>query len=134
MTRTRRLIATFVAACMSYGSLAQTAQAGGLISTEQVAASQGLRSAADQRAQLHATLERADVLAALAERGVSIEQARARVAALTDAEATRLADEIDKAPAGASELIGTVALVFVLLLFSDILGFTRIFPFVKPIR
>jgi hypothetical protein len=134
MTRTRRFIATFLATCISYGGLAQTAQAGGLISTEQVVASQGLSSAVNPRAQLLATLERADVSAALAERGVSIEQARERVAALTDAEALQLAAEIDKAPAGASELVGTLALVFVLLLFSDILGFTRIFPFVKPIR
>jgi len=45
-----------------------------------------------------------------------------------------LAAEIDQAPAGASELIGTLALVFVVLLFTDILGYTHIFPFVKPIR
>ena len=52
MTRTRRCIATFVAACIGFGGLAQTAQAGGLISAEQVAASVGLRSAADRRADL----------------------------------------------------------------------------------
>lgn len=134
MTRTRRFIATFVAACIGFGGLAQSAQAGGLIGAEQVAASEGLRSAADHRARLLATLERDDVAAALVARGVSVEQARLRVAALSDAEAAQLAAEIDKAPAGASELVGTVALVFVLLIFTDILGYTRIFPFIKSNR
>ncbi len=134
MSRTRRCIATFVAACIGFGGLTHTAQAGGLISAEQVAASVGVQSAADPRARLLATLERADVAAELVARGVSAEQARLRVAALTDAEAARLAAEIDKAPAGASELVGTVVLVFVLLVFSDILGFTRIFPFITSNR
>ena len=70
----------------------------------------------------------------LVEHGVSVDQARLRVGALTDAEVARLAAEIDKAPAGASELIGTVILVFVLLVFTDILGYTRIFPFIKSNR
>lgn len=134
MSRTRRCIATFVAACIGFVGFAQTAQAGGLISAEQVAAVEGLRTAADHRARVLAALERADVAAVLVEHGVSLDQARLRVAALTDAEATRLSAEIDKAPAGASELIGTLILVFVVLVFSDILGYTRIFPFIKPIR
>ena len=113
--------------------MVQTAQAG-MVSTEQVAASQGLVTAAGQRARLMQMLDRADVVAALAERGVGIAQARDRVAALTDAEAVQLAAQIDAAPAGASELIGTVALVFVLLVFSDILGYTHIFPFIHPAR
>jgi hypothetical protein len=102
-----------------------------LITAEQVAASQGLHTGAEHRAHVLAALDRADVSAALVERGVSLDQARARVRALTDAEAQQLAAEIDKAPAGASELIGTLILIFVLVLFSDILGFTHIFPFVK---
>ena len=134
MTTSRRFIATLVAGCLVFAGFVQTAEARGLITTEQVAASSGLRTAADQRAQVLAALERADVSAALAERGVSLVQARERVAALTDAEVSVLAAEIDQAPAGASELIGTLVLVFVVLLFTDILGYTHIFPFVKPIR
>lgn len=134
MTTSRRFIATFVAGCLVFAGFVQTAEAGGLITTEQVAASSGLRTAADQRAQVLAALERADVSAALAERGVNLVQARERIAALTDAEVSVLAAEIDQAPAGASELIGTLVLVFVVLLFTDILGYTHIFPFVKPIR
>jgi hypothetical protein len=134
MTRPRRFIATAVATCISFAGMVQSAQAGELISTEQVAATEGLRSAADTRAQLLAALERADVAAVLVERGVSLQQARLRVAALTDAEAARLAAQIDRAPAGASELVGTLVIVFMVLLFTDILGYTHIFPFVKAIR
>lgn len=134
MTRPKRFIATLVASCISFAGFVQTAHAGDLISAEQVAASQGLRTAADHRAHVLAALERADVSAALVERGVNLDQARARVAALTDAEVARVAAEIDQAPAGGSELVGTLALVFVLLLFTDILGFTHIFPFIHAAR
>lgn len=134
MARTRRLIAFFVAACIGFSALVQSAGATGLISAEQVAASAGLRTAADRRTQVLATLERADVAAALAERGVSVDQAKARVAALTDAEAMQLAAEIDKAPAGAGELIGSIVIVLVILVFTDILGYTHIFPFIHPAR
>jgi hypothetical protein len=134
VARTRRLIALFVAACVSFAGFMQGAGATGLISAEQVAASEGLRTAADRRARLLATLERADVAAALAERGVSVDAAKARVAALTDAETAQLAAEIDKAPAGAGELIGSVVIVLVILMFSDIFGYTHIFPFIHPAR
>ena len=104
------------------------------ISTERLAASQGLVSESAARAHLLSTLEREDVAAALAERGISREQARARVAALTDAEAAHVAAQIDQDPAGAGDFLTTAVFVFVLLLFTDILGFTKIFPFTRPIR
>jgi hypothetical protein len=129
MTKPRRLLALCLALSLGF---VQSVQAVELISAEQVV--QRMQSS-QLHERLHAALERSDVAAALAERGVSVEQARERVAALTDAEATWLLAEIDKAPAGASgELIGTLILVFVVLVFSDILGFTRIFPFLRPAR
>ncbi len=133
MTKPRRLIALCVA--LSLG-LVQSAHAVELIGAEQVVQrEQQAAPASDVRASLRAALERSDVATALAERGVSAEQARSRVAALTDAEAAQLLAEIDKAPAGASgELIGTLILVFFILVFSDILGFTHIFPFLRPAR
>lgn len=135
MTRRTRFMATVVAVCISYAGLAQTAQAVELISAEQVAQGQAqVAAVGDERTRLLQVLDRADVAASLVARGVSVEQARARVAALSDAEAAQLMAQIDSAPAGASELIGTLILVFVLLVFSDLLGFTRIFPFLRPAR
>ena len=133
MTAARRLLATTLAASIGFAGLVQPVQAA-LIGTEAVAASEGVRSDAAARAHLLATLERSDVAAALAERGVSLAQARERVAALTDAEAAHVAEQIDSAPAGASDVLGTIVFIFVLLLITDILGFTKIFPFTRSVR
>jgi hypothetical protein len=132
-TRTsRRIVAAFVAMSLSYAGMAQASGLGGagappLIGAEQVVAAQG------GRAQLEQALQRADVIAALQARGVSVEAARARVAALTDAEAAQVAAQIDQAPAG-GDVLGTIVFIFVLLLLTDILGFTKIFPFTRSIR
>ena len=133
-TRTpRRIVAAFVAMSLSFAGMVQAAAVGGaaaplpLIGAEQVVAAQG------GRAQLEQTLQRADVVAALQARGVSVDAARARVAALTDAEAAQVAAQIDQAPAG-GDAIGVIVFIFVLLLLTDILGFTKIFPFTRSIR
>jgi len=134
MTRPRRLLASTLAASIAFVGTAQPVLATSLVGTEAVAASQGVRSDAQAREHLLATLERADVAAALVERGVSLEQARERVAALTDAEAAHVAAQIDSAPAGAGDVLGTIVFIFVLLLITDILGFTKIFPFTRSVR
>jgi hypothetical protein len=61
---------------------------------------------------------------------------KARVAALTDDEVAQLAAKIDSLPAGADGggLIGALVLIFIVLLITDILGLTKIFPFTRPIR
>jgi hypothetical protein len=105
-----------------------------MISTEQVAAAEGGRSGEAARAHLLSLLDRAEVAAGLQARGVRVDEARARVAALTDAEAAIVADTMDKAPAGSSDLIGVLVFLFVLLLITDILGFTKVFPFTRSVR
>jgi hypothetical protein len=134
MKQTTRWMASLLVACISFASGVQTAQAAGLVSTEQVAASEGVKSATAQRQQLNDTLSRADVVAALAERGVSVDQARARVAALTDDEVATVAKTLDTAPAGASDVLGVIVTIFIVLLITDILGFTKVFPFTRSIR
>jgi hypothetical protein len=133
MKTTSRWISYALAACLSGQTMLVQAQSA-LIGTEQVAAAQGVHTATAQRLQLEATLARADVAAGLAERGVSAEQALARVAALTDDEVAQVAHAIDTAPAGAGDLLGTIVFIFVVLLITDILGFTKIFPFTRSIR
>lgn len=133
MRQFKRVLSIVVAASIGWAGFIHTAQAA-LIGTEQVAASQGVRSAESSRALLLATLDRTDVAAALTERGVDPDQARERVAALTDAEAARLAEQIDSAPAGADGVLGTIVFIFVLLLVTDILGLTKVFPFTRSVR
>jgi len=89
------------------------------------------------RSQLLGVLERVEVQSQLQAHGVSVEQAKARIAALTDAEAAQLAAQIDSLPAGGDgvgALITAALIVFLVLLLTDILGFTKIFPFTKPIK
>lgn len=134
MTRSTRWIASLLAASLTFTGFAQGAMAAGLVSTEQVAATEGVRSATAQRDHLNMTLSRADVAAALAERGVSVDRARARVAALTDDEVATVANTLDTAPAGASDVLGVIVTIFVVLLITDILGFTKVFPFTRSVR
>jgi hypothetical protein len=90
-------------------------------------------SGADHQ-RIAAALERDDVRAQLAAWGVSLDEARARVAALTDAEAADLAARIDALPAGGVDVLGVALVVFLVLLITDILGYTKIFPFTRPAR
>lgn len=80
------------------------------------------------RQQIDAALQRQDLRSALQDRGVKMEEVQARVAALTDQEATQLAQQIDQAPAGGDGL-GIIVFLFLFLLFTDILCLTHVFPF-----
>lgn len=138
MSLLRRCTAAFTAAallCSGTAYAAPTAPAAPaapapLIGTEQLAAS---LAPADTRAQLMAALDRADLAAALQARGVAVDDVRQRVQALTDAEAAELQRQIDAAPAGAG-IVGTLFTVFIILLVTDILGLTKVFPFTRSVR
>ena len=86
-----------------------------------------------QRGEINRLLERADVQARLEAQGVKAADVKARVAAMSDAEVAQVAGRIDSLPAG-GDILGALVLVFIILLVTDILGFTKIFPFTKPIR
>ena len=65
--------------------------------------------------------------------GIDPLEAQARVDSLSDAEAVRFAGMIEQLPAGGNVawIVGLAVFVFLVLLVTDILGFTDIFPFVK---
>ena len=82
--------------------------------------------------RISAFLERADVVAELEALGVSPDEARARIAALSDAELNRIAGKIDSLPAGEGILgavLGAALIVFIVLLITDLLGATDVFSF-----
>lgn len=123
-------LALLVSVALAGTALLPVAQAG-IIGAEAVAAQ--AVAADNPRGRLLATLERAEVAQALVARGVDPAQARARVAALSDDQALALAAELDTAPAGAS-IVETAVFIFLVLLVTDILGFTKVFPFTRAIR
>ena len=128
MTMPRRLLAALL--IVSIG-LPLPVQAG-MLSTQSA-----LSSASPARERLAGLLGRQDVRARLEAYGVNPADVRARVAALSDDEAAQLASRIDQLPAGGDgleALVGALLLVFVILLITDILGFTKVFPFTRPIQ
>ncbi|MFC1881380.1 PA2779 family protein [Thermodesulfobacteriota bacterium] len=102
-----------------------------MIGTETVMeASQGQEA----RTRIKQLIEREDVRQALINQGIDPREAGARIDSLSDAEAIRVGDKLDQLPAGsgAFEVFLIVSLIaFIILLITDIMGYTDIFPFVK---
>ncbi len=102
-----------------------------MIATETVMeASQGQEA----RTRIKQLIEREDVRQALINQGIDPREAGARIDSLSDTEAIRVGDKLDQLPAGsgALEVFLIVSLIaFIILLITDIMGYTDIFPFVK---
>jgi hypothetical protein len=127
----KRILSAFLATAVLFTGSIQAVQAA-MISTEQVAQS-AITSKGDQdRANIVNMLSRDEVQAELVARGIDPTEAKSRVAALTDEEASSLSSQLDKAPAGG--IIGAILLVFFVLLVTDILGFTKVYPFTRSVR
>ncbi len=98
---------------------------------------EGTPQAQLSRELLGSFFDRADVRAALERHGVSADDAKARVDALSDDEVEQVAARFDSLPAAGSGLeIALVIgfLVFLTLLITDILGFTKVFSFTRPAK
>ena len=123
MTATlRRLIASLLVICITLPLPAQAA----MVATDKALGT-------PEREHVSQFLARADVQARLGQYGVKATDVQARLAAMSDDEVAQLAGKIDALPAG-GDIIGAIVLVFLVLLLTDILGFTKIFPFTKPIK
>jgi hypothetical protein len=108
-------------------SLPLPAAHAGMIGTEAVVNAAQVQQ---DREHLHQLLTRDDVKSQLIARGVDPSQVQARIDSLTDQEVQSLSGKIDQLPAGGDGL-ELLVFVFIVLLITDILGFTNIFPFVK---
>jgi len=127
----KKLVAAYAVSSMTLLGIPAPAAAA-LIATEQVAA--GARGAQAERSRVEAALARQDVQDGLIRHGVKPQDVKARVDALTDDEARLVARQLDQLPAGGDSVLGVLLLIFLVLLFTDIMGWTKIFPFTKPIR
>jgi len=120
-----RCIARVLVVCVLGVGMPLPASAG-IVTTDQIAA--GI-----ERDRVSSFLDRADVQAQLQSNGVDPQAARARVNALTDDEIAKVASQIDQLPAG-GDFLSLLVVVFIVLLITDIMGFTKIFPFTKPVK
>jgi len=122
----RRMISGMLIVCTMGLGLPSPAYAG-MVATDAALA------AAD-RDRVAAMLDRADVRSQLQALGVEPADVKARVEALSDAEAAQLAGRVQELPAGGEGIIGALVFVFLILLITDILGLTKIFPFTRSVR
>lgn len=107
-----------------------------LVSTDEVAAAEKV-GPTEARDKVLGFLARQDVQAQLRALGVSPKEAMARVQGLSDAEARELALKLPDEPAGQDALgtvLGVALVAFLVLLVTDILGFTDVFPFTRGMR
>ena len=124
LAKFRRMIASLLVVSIAGLGLPLPAHAG-MVGTDAAVAS-------SHRERIAGFLERSEVREQLKAQGVNPAEVKLRVAALTDDEAAQLAAHMDSMPAGG--VLGLLLLVFVILLITDILGLTKVFPFTRPVR
>ncbi len=131
MLRTlKKMFVYFSLFAMSFVGFTQSVQAAMVGTGEAVAAA----TAQHNRERVSAALARPDIQAQLESMGVDPADASARVAALSDNDVATLAQRLDTLPAGGDSFLGVLLFVFVLLLVTDILGLTKVFPFTRSAR
>jgi len=128
----KKFVSTGLIACITVAGLPFSAQAR-MVATEEITAPAATGALSASRDAVNQFLERDDVRQAMLGQGVTPQAALERVAAMSDAEVTQLAGRIDQAPAGAG-VVGTLFTVFIVLLVTDIMGLTKVFPFTRSVR
>ena len=125
-----RPVSIVLTICMLCLSVPYEPCAAALIGTETILDAANTKQA---RLNIKEILTREDVKQALKNQGISLKEATARVDALTAREVMALEKRLEELPAG-GDALGTVVFaalfVFVVLLVTDILGYTDVFPFV----
>jgi hypothetical protein len=135
LTHLNRNIARILAFSLCFLGLPLPLAQAELVPTDRIDFADQSRPAARER--MAALFDRTDVRAALERHGVSADEAKARVGALSDEEIERLAARFDSLPAagnGFESVLWIGFLVFVILLVTDILGFTKVYPFTRPAK
>lgn len=89
-----------------------------------------------QSAKIDDFLAKQEVQEKLAALGVSNADIKERIAKLTDEEIAQINQKIDELPAGGDvgAVVGVLAFIFIVLLITDILGFTKVFTFTRSAR
>ncbi len=130
----RRFIAMSLAVSMVIVSGPLTLAHATMISTDQIIEES---STAEDRARVMEFLTREEVRQELQALGVNPDEAMQRATTLSDREIRQIAGQLEKLPAGQSAVgavVGAIVLIFLVLLITDLLGLTDVYPFVKKQR
>ncbi|MBT3202849.1 MAG: PA2779 family protein [Gammaproteobacteria bacterium] len=123
MKKNRVLTLLSVAIFMFFGLL-QTANAG-MVGSQQLLPKIS--------AQVNVGQIRLDIQNQLVDLGVEQQQAENRVAAMTDSQIAEINQKISELPAGASAG-GVLLTIFIVLVITDVIGATDIFPFINSVK
>jgi hypothetical protein len=131
LRKTKKTIIFFlIFSFMLFDFSIQTAK-GEMIASETALA---LAKQENNRARISAFLNRQDVHTAMVQHGVNPEEAQKRVSGLSDEEVLKAARVMDQMPAGGDgvgAVVGAAVFIFVVLLITDLLGLTHVFPFIN---
>lgn len=125
LRRQARWLSRLFAICFALTTLYVPAVQAGLIGTQELIGDE----AQQQRDELKQLLARDDVREKLIAWGVDPASAEQRIDSLSPAELERMSAQMQDMPAG-GDILGAAIFVFLVLLVTDILGYTDIFPFV----
>lgn len=125
MNKIKKALAGLLMVCIALIGVPTAAHAG-IVTTERAASSV-------ERDQVRSFLDRSDVRSGLEHHGIDAHTAQERVDAMTDQEITMLAGKIDQMPAG-GDALGWILAIVIILIVTDLLGFTKIFPFTRSMR
>ena len=134
MNPLRSALAYLLAAAMLVVSMPVGPAVAGMISTDQLIDEMSIETS---RETVMEFLGRDDIRRQMEALGVDPDEAVARVDGLSDAEIRQIAGEIDQLPAGqgaGGTILGVALAILIILMITDILGFTNLFSFIKPIQ
>ncbi len=108
----------------------------GLAQAKMVTTDQVLQHAdpGSDRERVESFILREDVQRQLVLQGINPEEAASRVASLSNGEIQQIAGRLDELPAGeggVGAVVGAILIIFLVLLITDLMGLTDVFPFVK---
>lgn len=134
LRQSARAIAVCMAIVMLMTSLPYNYAQAAMVSTDQVVAQSEV---AGDRARVMQFMAREDVRQQLQALGIDPDEAARRTESLSDEEIQQIADKMDELPAGQSVigvLFFVVVVLFLVLLITDLLGVTDVFPFINKRR
>jgi len=88
----------------------------------------------DAKTELLQTINRSEVKQQLLNMGVKQENIESRINLMTHEEIARLNQQIAELPAGGTDVLGVLLIIFIIFVITDIIGATDIFPFIKPVN
>lgn len=127
----KRTVAVGLAVLIAMNSVPMGLAQAAMIATDQVLPN---AETSGDRARIETFLSRQDVREQMILLGLDPREAARRVASLTDEEVQQIVGHLDELPAGegvVGPIVGAIVLIFLVLLVTDLLGLTDVFPFVK---